>query len=381
MAVRPTRVRRLRTHRAVQAITVVVGLLLLSGVVHFALRKHVTLVVDGKSQAVQTTSSNVHELLAGEGISLTSSVQVDPPPATELADGMTVVVSPAPAAPGVRDLIASDATTVYQSPTDVGVWVMAGTNSNIAGLANELVESSFSSSSVGSSPVVSVRAVVLGKVRDVLTNAGSTGELLSAMGINADADDRVTPSPSTPLHSGATVTYDQVQVTTELEDETIPFDVHTRFTPTMVPGNVKILEEGKDGRAVGTYRITVVNGQEVERTLIGRWIELAPVDEERLSAPESMYGGTTEVPGTDGASQTGLASWYDPPWSGLTAAHPSLPFGTMVTVTDVETGRSVTVVIDDRGPFAPGKIIDLSPEAFAVLRPLGTGVIDVQLSW
>ena len=94
-----------------------------------------------------------------------------------------------------------------------------------------------------------------------------------------------------------------------------------------------------------------------------------------------MYGGTTEVPGTDGASQTGLASWYDPPWSGLTAAHPSLPFGTMVTVTDVETGRSVTVVIDDRGPFAPGKIIDLSPEAFAVLRPLGTGVIDVRLSW
>ena len=81
MAVRPTRVRRLRAHRAVQAITVVVGLLLLSGVVHFALRKHVTLVVDGKSQAVQTTSSNVHELLTGEGISLTSSERARPVPA------------------------------------------------------------------------------------------------------------------------------------------------------------------------------------------------------------------------------------------------------------------------------------------------------------
>ena len=73
------------------------------------------------------------------------------------------------------------------------------------------------------------------------------------MGINADADDRVTPSPSTPLHSGATVAYDQVQVTTELEDETIPFDVQTRFTPSMVPGNVKVLQKGQDGRAVGTY--------------------------------------------------------------------------------------------------------------------------------
>jgi peptidoglycan lytic transglycosylase len=100
-----------------------------------------------------------------------------------------------------------------------------------------------------------------------------------------------------------------------------------------------------------------------------------------VSGPESMYAGTYDVPGSVGNTQTGIASWYDPPWSGLTAAHPTLPFGTHVTVTDVETGRSVTVVIDDRGPFSPGKIIDLSPEAFSVLRPLGTGIIDVRLSW
>ena len=358
-----------------------VGLLLLAGGVNFALQKHVILVVDGQREAVQTTSSDVGGLLDGEGIRLTSGVQVDPPPATKLADGMMVVVSPAPAEPGVRDLLASDAATFLQSPTDVGVWVMAGTGSDLANLANELVESSFSASSVGSSPVVSVRVVVLGKVRDVLTNAGSTGELLSAMGINADADDRVEPSPSTPLHPGATITYDRVKVSTELTAEKIAFRVHTRFTPAMVPGNVKVLRPGQDGRAMGTYRVTVVNGQVVDRRLIARWIEREPIAERRLSAPESMYGGTTQVPGTDGSSQTGLASWYDPPWSGLTAAHPSLPFGTMVTVTDVQTGRSVTVVVDDRGPFAPGKIIDLSPEAFAILRPLPIGIVAVQLSW
>ena len=50
-------------------------------------------------------------------------------------------------------------------------------------------------------------------------------------------------------------------------------------------------------------------------------------------------------------------------------------------MTDLDTGRSVTVVIDDRGPFSPGKIIDLSPEAFAALAPLGTGVLHIRLSW
>ena len=86
-------------------------------------------------------------------------------------------------------------------------------------------------------------------------------------------------------------------------------------------------------------------------------------------------------PGTGATTETGEASWYDPPWSGLTAAHPWLPFGTLVTVSDRHTGRSVTVVIDDRGPFGPGRIIDLSPEAFAQLSPLGRGVLDVELDW
>jgi rare lipoprotein A len=94
-----------------------------------------------------------------------------------------------------------------------------------------------------------------------------------------------------------------------------------------------------------------------------------------------MYDGTLAEPGTGLTTQTGEASWYDPPWSGLTAAHPWLPFGTRVTVTDVATGRSVTVVIDDRGPFGSGRIIDLSPEAFGALEPLGRGVLHVQLSW
>jgi rare lipoprotein A len=53
--------------------------------------------------------------------------------------------------------------------------------------------------------------------------------------------------------------------------------------------------------------------------------------------------------------------------SAMTAAHRSLPFGTMVRVTNNHTGRSVVVRINDRGPFVAGRVIDLSPAAASAL--------------
>jgi len=358
-----------------QGTTLMVGIALCAGVVHFALQTNVILVVDGRPQAVRTTSTNVRDLLMGQGISLTANVLVEPSPATQLADGMTVVVSPAPGAP-------LDSTSVAPDPTDVGVWVVAGTSERfVSPDADRLVESAVSASSTGTSPVVSVRAVVSGKVHDVLTNAGTAGALLSAMGITPDADDRVQPPPSTPLHDGSVVTYDQVEVLTRLLATTVPAPALVTYSSAMTPGTHRVLAPGRPGVGRATFQITRVNGRIASKQLIARWVEVAPKAERILSGPESMYGGTTQVPGTLGRRQTGLATWYDPPWSGLTAAHPSLPFGTRVTVTDLDSGRSVTVVIDDRGPFSPGKIIDLSPEAFQILEPLGHGVIHVRLSW
>jgi rare lipoprotein A (peptidoglycan hydrolase) len=54
--------------------------------------------------------------------------------------------------------------------------------------------------------------------------------------------------------------------------------------------------------------------------------------------------------------------------------------GTVVTVTAVSSGRSVTCTVDDRGPFG-SPIIDLSPSGFQALAPLGSGVISVHISW
>jgi rare lipoprotein A len=52
----------------------------------------------------------------------------------------------------------------------------------------------------------------------------------------------------------------------------------------------------------------------------------------------------------------------------LTAAHRTLPFGTKVLVTNTRNGRSVPVTINDRGPFAPGRVIDVTPAAARALE-------------
>ena len=63
----------------------------------------------------------------------------------------------------------------------------------------------------------------------------------------------------------------------------------------------------------------------------------------------------------------------------LTAAHPTLPFGTRVRVTNLFTGKSVTVRINDRGPFVRGRIVDLSYSAAEQLGIVGRGVAHVRL--
>src|SRR4029450_8379113 len=96
-------------------------------------RTDVTLVVGGHAQSISTNSQNVRELLQSEDITLQQSDRVVPPLATVLADGMTVVVSPAPGAPGSLLVSSSsfelDGVTVNLAPTGVGVWTVEGTSS------------------------------------------------------------------------------------------------------------------------------------------------------------------------------------------------------------------------------------------------------------
>lgn len=63
----------------------------------------------------------------------------------------------------------------------------------------------------------------------------------------------------------------------------------------------------------------------------------------------------------------------------MTAAHKTLPFGSLVEVTNVKNNKSVIVEITDRGPYKPGKILDLTPSAFAEIQSKKLGVAEVRL--
>jgi rare lipoprotein A len=63
----------------------------------------------------------------------------------------------------------------------------------------------------------------------------------------------------------------------------------------------------------------------------------------------------------------------------LTAAHPTLPFGTKLRVTNVTNGQSVTVRVNDRGPYVPGRVVDVSYSAARTLGMVGGGVAKVKL--
>lgn len=106
-----------------------------------------------------------------------------------------------------------------------------------------------------------------------------------------------------------------------------------------------------------------------------------PISNHRVEKPQPVHEQI----------QQGIGSWYGPGFHGrktangerfnqnaLTAAHPDLPFGSMVLVTNVSNGKSVQVRINDRGPFVRGRIIDLSKAANAKIG-LGKGPVEIRI--
>jgi rare lipoprotein A len=106
----------------------------------------------------------------------------------------------------------------------------------------------------------------------------------------------------------------------------------------------------------------------------------------------AKHSKAPNAPVPEGYVEEGNASWYGAPFNGrrasngeiynmnkFTAAHRTLPFDTMVRVTNLNNGKSTTVRITDRGPFVEGRIIDLSLAAAREIESVGPGVVPVRL--
>jgi len=88
-----------------------------------------------------------------------------------------------------------------------------------------------------------------------------------------------------------------------------------------------------------------------------------------------QFTGIAAYYSTDYSGRTARGDRYDP--AKFTAAHRSLPFGTRLRVTDPRSQRSVVVVVNDRGPFTKGRVLDLSLAAAKALNMTGRGLLKV----
>jgi rare lipoprotein A (peptidoglycan hydrolase) len=131
------------------------------------------------------------------------------------------------------------------------------------------------------------------------------------------------------------------------------------------------------------------------RVVIGATLALSAVGVVEAAASTKAYqinGRWYSPHGASGYDRTGTASWYGPGFHGRktangetydqwgwTAAHPTLPMGTQVYVTNQKSGKTVKVRINDRGPFAGGRIIDLSRSVAESLGIKDNGVGQVRV--
>lgn len=133
----------------------------------------------------------------------------------------------------------------------------------------------------------------------------------------------------------------------------------------------------------------------ISRHLLRRAEKPAPAPvAEAVPVPETPVDEKYRLTGEDALElERGQASWYGSQFHGrrtasgenydkyaLTAAHKTLPFGTIVRVRSLKLGREVDVRINDRGPFSAGRVIDVSEAAAEALGLVGAGVAEVSLN-
>jgi rare lipoprotein A (peptidoglycan hydrolase) len=285
--------------------------------------------------------------------------------------------------------------TVTMDGSQQTIWTTATTVEEALGLfgvdASALVSTSRSTTisreglafDVSSPHAVSVTAD--GKTLQT-TASGIVADALRKVGVTLGVNDEVTPALATPITEGIAVTVVRVEIRTITKTVAVPYTTTSTQDPTLPKGTTKVKTPGVNGEATETWNQTVRDGQ------VAGEVRVSSVLTIQAQAQVSVVGTkaattTPTTPLTPATGNTCGASWYatgsrtangeafNP--DGITAASKTLPFNTMVKVTNVANGQSVVVRINDRGPYVTGRCLDLSRGAFSTIASLGTGAITV----
>jgi len=339
--------------------------MLAAGALYLRLEKRVTLVLDGEPRPVRTFAGTVGGMLERVGIGVDPHDRISPGVEAPLADGMVV------------DVTLTKQITLLLDGIERVVYVTGETVQDVLDEINldvepqaELVPGRRAVIENGGLLVyeapVAVRLTADGATHRIVTNADGVGALLDTIGIALARHDEVHPGAGTRLERGLHVRVVRVEVRRAVEERAIPYGSRVRYSDEMYQGQRRVVREGSSGLERVVYEVRREDGRPAGRRVVDRHVVREPVRQVVVEG--------TKPPRV----QTGEASWYER--NGMVAAHPSLPFGTSVRVTNLANGRSVTVIIDDRGPFG-GRIIDLSDDAFAQIASLGAGVCQVRITW
>ena len=224
-----------------------------------------------------------------------------------------------------------------------------------------------------------------GQEMTVFSWAETVGEFMVEQGYSVDNYLSNWPKDQA-LAAGMMVKLIRVEI--ERVSEVIALAAETIYKdePALDQGQETIKTKAREGSKLVTYEVTCHDGEEVKRKLVHETVLVSPVTGVILRGVPRVSRGRAAI--------EGLASYYGSGFHGrktasgvpydmyaFTAAHRSLPFGTMVKVTYLATGKSVVVKINDRGPFIAGRIIDLSTAAAKAigLDRVGVGRVKVEV--
>jgi uncharacterized protein YabE (DUF348 family) len=347
----------------------VLAIAIAAPIVAFAGEREVSLDVEGVVETVRTYATDARDLLQRRGIDAAKADALMP--ATELDHGDTVTYRRAKRVEivldGERKMVTARGLTVGEALKDLGL--VPGTRDHLTPSAQTKLKPGLQ---IFVRNAIATKLRVDGQLRDVVSSADTVSSLLANAGVAVGADDYVFPSKDAEPKDGMWIRVVRVRRIVDEKSIRVPFRYVTHNDPEMDSGMRRVVQQGAEGLKVQRYSVLLEDGERVNTRLLGETVVRSARDHiVRVGTREPKYTGS-------GSANSGVASWFEA--DGLVAAHRTLPLGTVVKVTNVENGKSVSVRINQRGPFVEGRVIDLSDDAFERLAPLGAGTIKVKVA-
>lgn len=343
-------------------------------------RRDVTVSIDGQANTVVTRAGTVGALLAAQGVVLQPGDLVVPAASAQLRQGMPIRIFRAfPITVDIDGVMAARRTTRHD---------LAGLRKEL-GIAPGLVR-------VGPAHAIAPGARIVWRTPHDVTlmvdgtstaitksTALTVADLLAAQNITLGPLDQVEPALASHLETGLPIRVSRLHEDEVVAEQPIPFPTQYRDDPTLAAGHLATIQSGKNGIVRVVSKVLQKDGVAVQWTEVRREVLVAAVPQiQRRGTKSSGTQKPVTPPVANGGGrffQSGTATYYRSHAGPGACAHLTLPFGTIVKIV-ASNGRVAQCRVGDRGPQAwTGHIIDLNPDVFQALAPLGTGVISVKL--